>query len=94
MDAWNELGGLDLEPRVFVAPAAASAMDTDLDEVVRKRKDTLDGLLSKFEFEGETVEVKLSAEEAAAVCVACKKTKLGRLHLAIRNGEHHKWQQT
>ena len=47
------------------APAAASTMDTDLDEVVRKRKDTLDGLLSNFEFEGETEEVK-RGEAAAA----------------------------
>ena len=38
------------------APAAASAMDTDFNEVVRKQKDTVDGLLSKFEFEGETEE--------------------------------------
>ena len=43
-------------------------MDTDLE-----RKDTLDGLLSKFEFEGEAEEAKLSAEEKRG---AYKKTKL------------------
>ena len=63
------------------APAAASAMDNDLDEVVRIRKDTLDGLFSKIEFEGEIEKVKLSAEEQ--LLLACKKTKLGCLHLAI-----------
>ena len=48
-------------------------MDTDFD--VRERKDMLDGLLSKFEFEGETEEVNLSAEEKLLVREACKKTK-------------------
>ena len=58
------------------APATASATDTDLDEVVRKRKDTPDGLLPKFEFEGDTEEVKLSAEEKLLLREACKRTKL------------------
>ena len=59
------------------ALAAASAVDTDLDEVVRKRKDTLDGLLSESEFEGETEDVKLSAEEKLLLREACEKTELG-----------------
>ena len=58
------------------APAAASAMDTDCDEVHRKRKDTLDGLLSKFELDGETEEVKLTAEKSLFLSEAWKKTKL------------------
>ena len=33
---------------------AATTMDTDGDEVQRKRKDTIDGPLSKFDFDGET----------------------------------------
>ena len=35
------------------ALAEASAVDTHFDEVLRKRRDTLDGLLAKFEFNGE-----------------------------------------
>ena len=49
-------------------------MDTDFDEVVRKRKDTLDGLLSKFELEGGTEEVKLTAEGKLLLREACKKS--------------------
>ena len=49
------------------APAAASAMTLI--------STTLDGLLSKFEFEG-TEEVKLSAEEKLLLREACNKTKL------------------
>ena len=45
---------------------SASATDTDGDEVQRKEKDTFDDLLSKFEFDGETGEVKLTAEEKKA----------------------------
>ena len=52
-------------------------MDTDLDEVVRKRKDTLDGLLSKLEFAGETEEVKLSTEEKQLLREAWKKESWG-----------------
>ena len=37
---------------------------------------TLDGPLSKFKFEGETEEVKLSAEEKLLLREARKKTKL------------------
>ena len=59
-----------------LALVAALLVDIDLDEVVRKRKDTLDGPLSKFEFEGETEEVKLSAEEKLLLREACKKTTL------------------
>ena len=69
------MGGHDGDRQPTAVPAA-SGMDTDLDEVVRKRKDTLDGLLSTFEFEGETEEVKLSAEEKLLLHKPRKKTKL------------------
>ena len=43
----------------------------------RKKKDTLDCLLSKFEFIGETEKAKLTAEETKLLLrEACKKTKL------------------
>ena len=58
------------------SPGSCSGTDTDFDEVLRKRKDTLDGLLSKFEFDGETKEVKLTAEEKLLLREARKKTKL------------------
>ena len=45
------------------APVADMEMDTGGDEVQRKRKDTFDGLLSTFEFDGDTEQVKLTAEE-------------------------------
>ena len=45
------------------APAAATDLETDGDDQQRKRNDTHDGLLCKFEFDGETEEVKLTAEE-------------------------------
>ena len=54
-----------------------AAMDTDFNEVGRTQKDTLDGLLSKFEFEGDTEEVKLTAEEKLLLREAHEKTKLG-----------------
>ena len=52
-------------------------MDTDFNEVVRKLKNTFDGPLSKFEFEKETEEVKLTAEEKLLLRDAARKTKLG-----------------
>ena len=44
-----------------------------VDEVQRKRKDTLCGLLSKFECDSETEEVKLTAWEKLLLREACKK---------------------
>ena len=59
------------------ALAAASTVDTDLDQVVRKRKDTLDGPLSKFDFEGETEEVKLTAMDKLLLREACDENEAG-----------------
>ena len=52
-------------------------MDTDFDEVDTKRKDTLNGLLSKFESGCETEDAQLTAAEKLLLREACKKTKLG-----------------
>ena len=61
------------------APAADMEMDTGGDEVQRGTR--VDGVLSKFEFDGETEEVKLAAEEKLLLREACKKTKPGLPHL-------------
>ena len=60
------------------APAAATDMRTD--DVQRKRKDTLGGRLSKSEFDGDTEDVKLAAEDKLLLREARKKTKKARPH--------------
>ena len=59
-----------------LARAPATDMETDSGDVQRQRKDMLGGLLSKFEFDGETKEVNLTAEDWLLLREACKKRKL------------------